>query len=37
MCKEQQGFMPNRSTTSNLLQCDTILADHLNVNGPYDV
>ena len=37
ICKEQHGFMPNRSTTTNLLQCDAIIADHLNANEPCDV
>ena len=29
--------MPNRSTTTNLLQCDAIIADHLNADEPCDV
>ena len=37
ICKEQHGFMPNRSATTNLLQCDAIIADHLNINEPCDV
>ena len=30
-------FMPNHPTTTNLLQCDTIIADYLNVNEPCEV
>ena len=29
--------MPNRSTATNLLQCDVIITDHLNANEPCDV
>ena len=29
--------MTNRSATTNLLECDTIIADHLNTNKPCDV
>ena len=29
--------MPNRSTAINLLQCDTIIDDHLNANESCDV
>ena len=37
ICKEQHGFIPNRSTTTNLLQCDVFIADHLNANETCDV
>ena len=36
ICREQHGLMPNRSTTTNLQQCDTIISDHLNANEPCD-
>ena len=35
--KEQHGFVPHRSTVSNLLQCDALIANYLNDSVPYDV
>ena len=37
LCKEQHGFVPHRSTVSNLLQFDDLVAGHLNNNIPCDV
>ena len=37
LCKEQCGFVPNRSTVTNLLQCDALIANYLNDNVPCDV
>ena len=37
LCNEQYGFIPNRSTVTNLLQCDTIIANHLNERKACDV
>ncbi len=34
---EQHGFIPHRSTTSNLLQCDLAIVQHLNANEACDV
>ena len=37
LCNKQHGFVPNRSTVTNLLQCDTIIANHLNERKACDV
>ena len=37
LCNEQHGFVPNRSTVTNFLQCDTIIANHLNERKVCDV
>ena len=36
-CQQQHGFMPKRSTATNLLQCDDRIAQHLNNKTPCDV
>ena len=37
LCNEQHGFVPNKSTVTNLLQCDTIIANYLNERKACDV
>ena len=37
LCNEQHGFVPNKSTVTNLLQCDTIIANYLNECKACDV
>ena len=37
LCKEQHGFVPHRSTVSNLLQSDALIANYLNDSVPCDV
>ena len=37
ICQEQQGFVPKRSTTTNLLQCDEAISRYLNAAEPCDV
>ena len=36
LCKEQHGFLPNRLTTTNLVQCDVFIAQYLNAKIPCD-
>ena len=37
LCKEQHGFLRNRSTTRNLVQCDVLIAQYLNVKISCDI
>ena len=37
ICQEQHGFVPKRSTTTNLLQCDEAISHYLNAAEPCDV
>ena len=34
ICKEKHGFLPNRSTTTNLMQCDMLISQYLNAKIP---
>jgi ribonuclease P/MRP protein subunit RPP40 len=37
ICPQQHGFMSSRSTTTNLLSCDAVIARHLNNGSSCDV
>ena len=37
LCKEQHDFLPNRSTTTNLMQCDVLIVQYLNAKIPCDI
>ena len=37
ICEEQHGFLPQKSTVSNLVACDSAVADKLNCGQPCDV
>ncbi len=37
LCSQQHGFLPKRSTTTNLLQCDSIIAQHFNNGSGCDI
>jgi hypothetical protein len=37
LSNSQHGFICGRSTTTNLLSCDAVIADYVNRNEPYDV
>ena len=37
ICEEQLGFLPQKSTVSNLVACDSAIADKLNCGQPCDV
>ena len=37
ICKEQHGFLQRRSTVTNLVTSDSIIADYLNDHVPVDV
>ena len=37
LCNEQHGFFPGRSTVTNLVTVDSIIADYMNKRHPVDV
>jgi hypothetical protein len=37
ICTQQHGFVPNRSTSTNLLQCDYVISQYLNRKLPCDL